>query len=99
MMGGVRIMGGCEGDRKDVKVVGGTYCTSVGRLCALIIWCVCCLCVQCNEGSLHLAQLQLPAKGHPDEVVAPVISNRVGPIKYSTLTNVLLVIQVPILCP
>lgn len=99
MTGGVRILGGCEGDGKGVKVVGGTYCTSVGSLCALIIWCVCFLYVQCNEGSLHLAQLQLPAKGHPDEVVALVISNRVGPSKHSTLTNVLLVVQVPILCP
>ena len=42
------------------------------------------LCVQCNERSLHLAQLQLPAEGHPDEVVAPVISNGVGPVEHSS---------------
>lgn len=59
------------------------------------------LCVQCNEGSLHLAQLQLPAEGYPDEVVAPVFSNGVGPVEHSmrTLTGVLRVVAAPLSFP
>lgn len=63
--------------------------------------CLVFLCVQCNEGSLHLAQLQLPAEGYPDEVVAPVISNRVGPVEHSmrTLTGVLRVVAAALSFP
>ena len=78
--GGVRILGGCEGDGKGVKVVGGTYCISVGRSSFGV-------CAACVRSAMKEACTWLSSNCQPKDILMKwsPLSLAIGWVPLSTL--------------